>query len=74
MSELEAQLSLSEPAVAIVGHGTPRHRESRSSSHALVAALRRERPDVPAEAFFLDEDPRVEEITSFEGDRDLVVI
>jgi sirohydrochlorin cobaltochelatase len=74
VADLEARLSLVEPAVAVVGHGTPRHRESRSSSHALAAALRRRRPEVPVEAFFLDEDPRVEEIPRFAEDRDLVVI
>lgn len=74
LADLEAQLSLVEPAVAVVGHGTPRHRESRSSSHALIAALRRGRPELSAEAFFLDDDPRIEEIARFAKDRDLIVI
>jgi uroporphyrin-III C-methyltransferase len=46
-------------SVAIVGHGTPRHRESRTSAIQLADTLRRRRVAGEVLAAFLDDDPPV---------------
>jgi sirohydrochlorin cobaltochelatase len=45
--------------VAIVGHGTPRHRESRTSAIQLADTLRRRRVAGEVLAAFIDDDPPV---------------
>ena len=46
-------------SVAIVGHGTPRHRESRTSAIQLADTLRRRRVAGEVLAAFIDDDPPV---------------
>ena len=46
-------------SVAIVGHGTPRHRESRISAIQLADTLRRRRVAGEVLAAFIDDDPPV---------------
>jgi uroporphyrin-III C-methyltransferase len=46
-------------SIAIVGHGTPRHRESRTSAIHLADTLRRRRVAGEVLAAFLDDDPPV---------------
>jgi uroporphyrin-III C-methyltransferase len=43
--------------LALVGHGTPRHPESRSSTHQLAETLRRRRVAGEVLAAFIDDDP-----------------
>ena len=46
-------------SVAIVGHGTPRHRESRTSALQLAETLRRRRVAGEVLTAFIDDDPPV---------------
>jgi uroporphyrin-III C-methyltransferase len=46
-------------SLAIVGHGTPRHRESRTSALQLAETLRRRRVAGEVVTAFLDDDPPV---------------
>ena len=46
-------------SLAIVGHGTPRHRESRSSGLQLAETLRRRRVTGEVLTAFIDDDPPV---------------
>lgn len=70
--ELEAELGLESPAVALVAHGTPRHPRSRRAGEDLVSSLRQARP-MEARAFFLDEAPRVEEVREVFPRGDVIV-
>lgn len=71
--ELRAGHQLERPAVALVGHGTPRHRGSREAAEASAAELGR-RIGLVVRAFFLDEEPRVEAISDLAPGRDLIVL
>jgi sirohydrochlorin cobaltochelatase len=71
--ELRAEHQLQAPAVALVGHGTPRHRGSREAAEASAAALAR-RTELLVRAFFLDEDPPVAAIPDLATGRDLIVL
>jgi sirohydrochlorin cobaltochelatase len=71
--ELRAEHRLEQPAVALVGHGTPRHRGSREAAEASAADLER-RTGLLARAFFLDEAPPVDAIHQLAPGRDLIVL
>jgi sirohydrochlorin cobaltochelatase len=73
VSELRAAHGLDDPAVALVGHGTPRHRGSREAAEASAAELAR-RTGLLTRAFFLDEDPPVDAILDLAPGRDLIVL
>ena len=74
LAQLLEEFSLEAPAVAIVGHGTPRHARSRESSCDLAADLASRPGSGPTEAFFLDDEPPLEKLRDFAGDRDLIVV
>jgi sirohydrochlorin cobaltochelatase len=71
--ELRAGHQLEALAVALVGHGTPRHRGSRQAAEFSAATLAR-RTGFETRAFFLDEEPTVDAIPDFAPDRDLIVM
>jgi sirohydrochlorin cobaltochelatase len=73
VSELRAEHRLASPAVALVGHGTPRHRGSREAAEASAAELAR-RTGLLTRAFFLDEDPSIDAIPDLAPGRDLIVL
>ena len=73
VSELRALHGLDAVAVALVGHGTPRHRGSRQAAEASAAALAR-RSGLETRAFFLDEEPTVDSLPAFAPDLDLIVL
>ncbi|MDX1383682.1 MAG: CbiX/SirB N-terminal domain-containing protein [Thermoanaerobaculia bacterium] len=56
-----AERGLASPAVALIGHGTRRNPRSRVTTEALARALTAHH-GLTAEAFFLDDDPPVEEV------------
>ena len=61
-------------SLAIVGHGTSRHRQSRQATEDLVARLRHER--VCSEAFpvFLEDKPNVSSVPHRAKERNIIVI
>jgi len=65
--------SLETPAVALVGHGTPRHRGSRQAAETSARDVER-RTGLRSRAFFLDEEPAVESILAYAPGADLVVL
>jgi sirohydrochlorin ferrochelatase len=71
--ELRAAHQLDRPAIALVGHGTPRHRGSREAAEASAFELART-TGLLARAFFLDEDPPVDSIPDLAPGRDLIVL
>jgi sirohydrochlorin cobaltochelatase len=73
VQELRDRRSLVSPAVALVGHGTPRYRGSRQAAEASARDLER-RTSLESRAFFLDEAPAVEAILNYAPGRDLVVL
>jgi sirohydrochlorin cobaltochelatase len=73
VAELRAAHRLDRPAVALVAHGTPRHRGSRQGAEASASELAR-RTGLPARAFFLDEDPPIDAIPDLAPGRDLIVL
>jgi sirohydrochlorin cobaltochelatase len=73
VNELRAAHRLEDPAVALVGHGTTRHRGSREAAEASAAELAR-RTGLFTRAFFLDEDPRVDTIPELAPGRDLIIL
>lgn len=75
LDELAEQyrLVLRDTTVAVVGHGTPRHAESRTATGALAAALADMRGCAEVRAAFLDEPPHVADLL-LETKRDLVVL
>jgi sirohydrochlorin ferrochelatase len=73
VGELSARHSLASPAVALVGHGTPRHRGSRQAAEASARDLGR-RTGLETRAFFLDEEPAVDAIADYAPGRDVVVL
>ncbi|HVR29376.1 MAG TPA: CbiX/SirB N-terminal domain-containing protein [Thermoanaerobaculia bacterium] len=73
VAELVARHTLETPAVALVAHGTPRHRGSRQAAEATARELER-RTGLPSRAFFLDEEPALELVTGYSSERDLIVV
>jgi sirohydrochlorin cobaltochelatase len=73
VGELTARHSLAAPVVALVGHGTPRHRGSRQAAEASARDLER-RTGLETRAFFLDEEPAIEAIAEHAPGRDVVVL
>jgi sirohydrochlorin ferrochelatase len=73
VDELRALHGLDWPAIALVGHGTPRHRGSRQAAEASAAALAR-RTGLEARAFFLDEAPTVDALPAFAPASHLIVL
>lgn len=70
-------ISDAKPRIAVVGHGTPRHRRSRETTLQLVHLLRTMTRNPNVSAVFLDDQPPVESL--LEGDPsgvldDLVVL
>lgn len=74
LAQLERRFSLDKPAVAIVGHGTARHPESRTSTVDVAREIDALESIGPAKAFFLDDEPRVEELAGFAVDRDVILL
>ena len=73
VDELRAAHRLDRPAVALVGHGTPRHPGSREAAEASASELAR-RTGLLIRAFFLDEDPTVDSIPDLAPGSDLIVL
>ncbi len=61
-------------SLALVGHGTPRHPESRSSTHQLAEMLRRRRVAGEVLAAFIDDDPPVETLLETASLPHLIVV
>ncbi len=61
-------------SLAIVGHGTPRHQESRTSAVQLADTLRRRRVAGEVLAAFIDDDPPVSALLDTASLRHLVVV
>jgi uroporphyrin-III C-methyltransferase len=61
-------------SIAIVGHGTPRHRESRTSAVQLADTLRRRRVAGEVLAAFIDDDPPVSALLDTASLPHLVVV
>ena len=74
LTELESRFSLKRPAVAIVGHGTSRHPESRKSAVDVARRIDALESIGPAKAFFLDDEPRLEDLAGFAEDRDVILV
>jgi sirohydrochlorin cobaltochelatase len=70
---IASRYSLRDPAIAMVGHGTPRHRGSRQAAEATARDVER-RSGCAARAYFLDEEPAVESIAADAPGRDLIVM
>jgi sirohydrochlorin cobaltochelatase len=73
VTALRAEHGFERPAVALVGHGTTRHRGSRQAAEASASDLMR-RSGLVAGAFFLDEDPPVDAIPAFAPGCELIVL
>jgi uroporphyrin-III C-methyltransferase len=58
----DENVSRHSASLLIVGHGTPRHRESRTSTLQLVDTLRRRRVAGEVLAGFIDDEPRLETV------------
>lgn len=71
--EIASAHGLDHPAIALVAHGTPRHRGSRQAAEASARDLER-RTGWPARAYFLDEQPAIEAIRGDAPTRDVVVV
>jgi uroporphyrin-III C-methyltransferase len=61
-------------SLAIVGHGTPRHPESRTATLKLAETLRRRRVAGEVLAAFLDDDPPLATLPEVVSQRHLVVV
>lgn len=61
-------------ALAIVGHGTPKHRESRTTTRAAVAELSRRGRFLQVLAAFIDDDPHVSTLPDRTESKPLIVI
>jgi sirohydrochlorin cobaltochelatase len=68
------QLTPERAALVIVGHGTPRHSASTSSTLKLVEQLKRAGPCPNVHPAFLDELPRLEEVFQDLPQDEIVVI
>jgi sirohydrochlorin cobaltochelatase len=71
--EIAGAHALRDPAIALVAHGTPRHRGSRQAAEASARDVER-RSGWRARAYFLDEEPAVEAIRDDAPGRDVVVV
>ncbi len=67
-------LDLSETAVIVVGHGTSRHRASRTATMDLAGALRESAVFAEVHAGFLDDTPPVEGVYEATERRNLIVL
>jgi uroporphyrin-III C-methyltransferase len=76
VTELLRDAALGRDAVSllIVGHGTPRHPESRGSTLQLAETLRRRRVAAEVLAGFLDDEPAVEQALSHAKHRNVIVV
>jgi uroporphyrin-III C-methyltransferase len=70
----EQMLAREEVSLVVVGHGTRRHPESRTSTVRLAETLRRRRAAVEVLASFLDDEPPVEETLSRASADTIVVV
>jgi uroporphyrin-III C-methyltransferase len=70
----ERDISRHNATLALVGHGTRRHSESRSATLALAQTLRRRRVAGEVLAAFIDDDPPLEALTDSALHRHLVVV
>jgi sirohydrochlorin cobaltochelatase len=70
------RIPLKSAAIALVGHGTPRHSQSTQSALDVVAAIQqRHEACSDIRAFFIEEPPRVEEILQWSSAaKDVVVV
>jgi sirohydrochlorin ferrochelatase len=73
VGELRATHSLERPSIALVGHGTPRHRGSRQAAEASARDLAA-RTGLSARAYFLDEAPAVETIAELARTGPVIVL
>jgi sirohydrochlorin ferrochelatase len=71
--ELALAHGLASPAIALVGHGTPRHHGSRLAAEASSRDLERG-TGFETRAFFLDEEPAIEAIAELAPGGDVVVL
>jgi uroporphyrin-III C-methyltransferase len=60
--------------LVLVGHGTPRHPQSRLATEQLAETLRRRRAAGQVVAAFIDEDPGVERAVASLGGRTVLVV
>ena len=69
------KLSLSKSSIALIGHGTSQHSKSRTSVDLLAEQLA-SRPDVcqDARAFFIEEEPGIQEIYRWDTPSKNVVV
>jgi uroporphyrin-III C-methyltransferase len=76
VTELLRDSAVGREAVSllVVGHGTPRHPESRASTLLLAETLRRRRVAGEVLAGFLDDDPTVEQALSKTRHRTVIVV
>jgi sirohydrochlorin cobaltochelatase len=67
------ELELASPRIVIVGHGSARHAESRKATEALSAEMCA-RGLGECDAYFIDEEPRIEELRRDRPTGDLLVV
>ena len=60
----ERRVDRGDTALVVVGHGTPRHPESRTATEQLAETLRRRRVAGEVVALFLDDEPPLEQIAA----------
>ncbi|MEF8812465.1 MAG: CbiX/SirB N-terminal domain-containing protein [Halovenus sp.] len=65
---------LSEFGLAVVGHGTDRNENSAKAIHHHVDRLRERGTVAETEAVFMDEEPEVDDVTTFFESEDIVVV
>lgn len=68
------RLELADAVLVLVGHGTPKHPESRASTLACVDALKSWGVAGDVRPAFLDDEPGIESVAIALAHRDLVVI
>jgi sirohydrochlorin cobaltochelatase len=67
-------LDEADTTAVLVGHGTPKHLESRTSTLACAEALKAERTTSRVRHAFLDDEPSIEEVARSLEDGDAVLI
>lgn len=67
------KLELASPRIVMVGHGSGRHAESRRATEALSAEMCARRLG-ECDAYFIDEEPRIEELRRDHPAGDLLVV
>jgi uroporphyrin-III C-methyltransferase len=70
----ESLIAREDVSLVLVGHGTPRHPASRTSTLQLADTLRRRRVAGEVLAGFLDDEPSVEETVAHTHHRTIVVV